>query len=87
MQAIDTRTVALPSAPHVHGHARPATLHRESLVPLTLKEMEEDTELLQHLDRVQREGQAALTREERLIRQRALDHLQVPSFATTCKVR
>ncbi len=48
--------------------------------------MEEDTELQAHAAELQLKGQAALTRQERLTRQRALDKLQLPSFYDICKV-
>lgn len=60
---------------------------RESLVPQTLEDMEGDTELQQHLQRLSESGQQALTREEKMKRQRSLDNLGVPSFYAVCKVR
>jgi hypothetical protein len=53
-------------------------------VPQTLLEMDQDSELQDHLAKVQQQGQAALTREERIKRQRSLDQLNVPSFARMC---
>jgi hypothetical protein len=60
---------------------------RESLIPQTLEEMETDDELKKYMADLQQVGQAALTRAERLERQRALDRFNLPSFASTCKVR
>lgn len=54
---------------------------------MTLEDMEQDEEFKKQQSDLQKVGQAALTREERLIRQRALDRLNVPSFHATCKVR
>ncbi|KAG2430407.1 hypothetical protein HXX76_009932 [Chlamydomonas incerta] len=46
--------------------------------------MEADTELKEHLAALEASGQQALTREERLKRQRSLDALGAPSFYATC---
>ncbi|GLC47384.1 hypothetical protein PLESTB_001360400 [Pleodorina starrii] len=70
------------------GTASPtAALERTSLVPDTLREMEQDTELQQHLAALAAAGQQALTRDERLKRQRSLDALGAPSFYATCQSR
>lgn len=53
-------------------------------MPQTLLEMDQDLELQDHLAKVQQQGQAALTREERIKRQRSLDQLNVPPFARMC---
>jgi len=58
----------------------PATTSRTSLVPDTLKDMAEDTELQAHLAELAAKGQAALTREEARARQRSLDNLGLPNF-------
>lgn len=60
---------------------------RTSLIPETLEDMETDTELKEHLAALEASGQQALTREERLKRQRSLDALGAPSFYATCAVR
>ncbi|CAD7699490.1 unnamed protein product [Ostreobium quekettii] len=52
----------------------------ESLIPDTLEDMAQDAEFQRTAERLRREGQAALTREERMKRQRSLDNLGVPSF-------
>lgn len=59
----------------------------ESLIPQTLEEMDADVEFQQHLQSLAARGQAALTREERLKRQRSLDSLGVPSFYAVAQVR
>ena len=51
-----------------------------SLIPETLRDMETDDEFKLAQERLKSEGQAALTREERARRRRALDGLDVPSF-------
>ena len=51
-----------------------------SLVPDTLREMETDEEFKLAKERLETEGQAALTREERARRRRALTGMDVPSF-------
>eukprot|EP00803_Ostreobium_quekettii_P011393 evm.model.scf_1211.2 EVM.evm.TU.scf_1211.2 scf_1211:34247-37994(-) len=51
-----------------------------SLIPETLEEMAQDVEFQRTAERLRREGQAALTREEKVRRQRSLDNLGVPSF-------
>ncbi|KAK3612503.1 hypothetical protein CHS0354_024473 [Potamilus streckersoni] len=51
-----------------------------SLIPDTLKEMEESEEFQLTVKKLKEMGQAKLTKEERLKRQRALDQLGVPSF-------
>ncbi|GAB4818568.1 hypothetical protein N2152v2_005614 [Parachlorella kessleri] len=52
-----------------------------SLIPESLSLLDNDEELAALHARVQQEGQAALTREERQRRQRSLDNLGVPSFS------
>lgn len=59
----------------------------ESLIPKTLEEMSEDVDFQATLKRIQEEGQQALTREEKLKRQRSLDNLGVPSFQRVLNVR
>ena len=59
---------------HVHVHAQ------DSLIPETLKQMENDEEFQLTAEKLRKMGQAKLTREERKKRQRALDHLGVPNF-------
>mmetsp|Transcript_9669 Transcript_9669/g.15531 ORF Transcript_9669/g.15531 Transcript_9669/m.15531 type:complete len:462 (+) Transcript_9669:116-1501(+) len=56
------------------------TLMMGSLIPETLREMEMDEEFKVAAARLKSEGQAALTREERARRRRALSGLDVPSF-------
>lgn len=56
------------------------------MIPETLKEMETDTELQTNMAKLQSMGQAALTREERVKRQRSLDSLNLPSFGRVLKV-
>lgn len=51
-----------------------------SLIPETLKQMEEDDELQKIETDLKKFGQAKLTREERKKRQRALNNLGVPNF-------
>ncbi|XP_041472086.1 uncharacterized protein LOC121421457 [Lytechinus variegatus] len=51
-----------------------------SLIPETLKEMENDEEFKITAQKLKQMGQAKLTREERKKRQRALDNLGVPNF-------
>ncbi|KAA6425155.1 MAG: Fe-S oxidoreductase [Trebouxia sp. A1-2] len=58
-----------------------------SLIPETLEEMESDTEFQQTAARLQRLGQAAMTREEKQKRQRSLDKIGVPSFGAMVKER
>jgi hypothetical protein len=48
--------------------------------------MDADVEFQQHLKSLAARGQAALTREERLKRQRSLDNLGVPSFYALSQV-
>ena len=57
-----------------------------SLIPQTLEEMAADPEHAGHAARVAAAGQAALTREERRRRQRALDSIDAPSFLSTLAV-
>ncbi len=57
-----------------------------SLIPETLEEMASDTEFQQTAARLQRLGQAAMTREEKQKRQRSLDKIGVPSFGAMVKV-
>lgn len=58
-----------------------------SLIPETLDEMASDTEFQQTAARLQRLGQAAMTREEKQKRQRSLDKIGVPSFGAMVKER
>lgn len=60
---------------------------RSSLVADTLREMDADVELREHLATLAQVGQQAMTREEKLQRQRSLDGLGMPSFARTCQER
>lgn len=54
---------------------------RESLVPETLKELQEDVELQKlHEITAQPGGQEKLTAREKRLRQRSLDNLNLPSF-------
>lgn len=79
-----TARCASPSS----GNAAPATdestsaeaMLLGSLIPETLREMETDEDFKQAAARLKSEGQAALTREERARRRRALSGLDVPSF-------
>eukprot|EP00057_Strongylocentrotus_purpuratus_P000823 XP_001184067.2 PREDICTED: uncharacterized protein LOC754002 [Strongylocentrotus purpuratus] len=52
----------------------------DSLIPETLREMEKDEEFKITAQKLKEMGQAKLTREERKKKQRALDHLGIPSF-------
>lgn len=61
-------------------------LERTSLVPDTLRKLSADADQQALAQRLQREGQAALTREERRKRQRSLDGLGAPSFPALLKV-
>jgi hypothetical protein len=65
----------------------PAAAPRTSLIPETLLEMESDGELQATLAALAQKGQAALTREERVARQRSLAGLGAPSFTRVCQVR
>ena len=67
-------------------NAEVAATSATSLIPLTLEEMAADSEHAGHTARVAAEGQAALTREERRRRQRALDSLDAPSFLSIVAV-
>ena len=60
---------------------------QESLIPDTLKEMDESEEFKITAANLKRLGQAKLTKEERLKRQRALDKLGIPSFAEFMKMK
>ncbi len=55
-------------------------------MPDTLEAMEGDAELQTTLAALAQRGQAALTREERLQRQRSLDVLGVPPFEQVLRV-
>jgi hypothetical protein len=61
-------------------------LERTSLVPQTLRELSEDSNQQALMQRLQRDGQAALTKEERRKRQRSLDGIGAPSFPAVLKV-
>ncbi len=83
-----TRLAPQPSCACLRRAAAPVSGVRPalpSLVPETLREMEQDTELQAQLAALQQQGQAALTRQEKLQRQRSLDKLQLPGFVATCK--
>ena len=58
-----------------------------SLIPQTIEEMAADADHAEHVARVAALGQAALTREERRRRQRALTSVDAPSFQATLAVR
>ena len=58
-----------------------------SLIPETLEEMASDNDFQQTAARLQKLGQAAMTREEKQKRQRSLDKIGVPSFGSLVKVR
>lgn len=59
--------------------------NKDSLIPTTLKEMEESEDFQVTMAELRRQGQRKLTREERKKRQRALDNLGVPDFTTFWK--
>ena len=59
---------------------------RTSLIPETLRGLEQDTEQQALAQRLQEEGQAALSREERRKRQRSLDTIGAPSFSAVLRV-
>ena len=61
-------------------------VNRTSLIPETLEEMSTDADFQQTAARLQRLGQAAMTREENQKRQRSLDKLGVPAFGSMVKV-
>lgn len=63
-----------------------ANVNGTSLIPETLEEMATDTDFQQTAERLRRLGQAAMTREEKQKRQRSLDKIGVPSFASMVKV-
>ena len=78
---------AAPAPRRVRSASRNSILSRAaaepslgSLVPDTLREMETDEEFKLAKERLETEGQAALTREERARRRRALTGMDVPSF-------
>ena len=48
--------------------------------------MDTDMEQQDRMAELQRVGQAAMTRQERITRQRALDHLDLPAFSSICEV-
>lgn len=56
------------------------TRTKDSLIPSTLKEMEESEDFQLTMTELKRQGQKKLTREERKKRQRALDNLGAPDF-------
>ncbi|XP_053384227.1 uncharacterized protein LOC128550095 [Mercenaria mercenaria] len=58
---------------------------KTSLIPETLKEMDENEEFKITAAELKRLGQKKLTKEERKKRQRALDHIGVPDFFTYWK--
>ena len=51
-----------------------------SLIPETLRQMEDDEDFKVTASKLQALGQKAMTREEKKQRQRALDNLDVPNF-------
>ncbi len=59
---------------------------RTSLIPETLRELAEDREQQALVQRLQQEGQASLSREERRKRQRSLDSIGAPPFQSVLKV-
>lgn len=63
-----------------------AAEERTSLIPETLHELLQDSEQQTLNERLQVEGQAALSREERRKRQRSLDSIGAPSFQHILKV-
>lgn len=62
------------------------TVNGTSLIPETLEDMSTDADFQQTAARLQKLGQAAMTREEKQKRQRSLDKLGVPSFGSMVKV-
>ncbi|KAG1680012.1 hypothetical protein FOA52_007076 [Chlamydomonas sp. UWO 241] len=83
-----TPSHARAATPRIVRAAAPSTsTPLGSLIPDTLEEMEGDTELQAHLARLGKQGQAELTRAERITRQRALDKLDLPAFGVTCKTQ
>lgn len=63
-----------------------ANVNGTSLIPETLEEMATDTNFQQTAEKLRRLGQAAMTRDEKQKRQRSLDKIGVPSFASMVKV-
>ena len=64
-----------------------AAEERTSLIPEPLQELLNDREQQELNERLQVEGQAALSREERRKRQRSLESIGAPSFQHILKVR
>jgi len=64
-----------------------AAEERTSLIPETLQELSLDKEQQALNERLQVEGQAALSKEERRRRQRSLDSIGAPSFQHILKAR
>ncbi|XP_052798329.1 uncharacterized protein LOC128230259 isoform X1 [Mya arenaria] len=60
---------------------------QDSLVPITLKEMEESDDFKLTEENLRKLGQQTLTKEERKKRQRALDNLGVPNFLEFCQMK
>ncbi|CAL8469655.1 g9196 [Coccomyxa elongata] len=58
---------------------------RTSLIPETLRELSEDKEQQALVQRLQQEGQAHLSKEERRKRQRSLDSIGAPPFPSVLK--
>lgn len=58
---------------------------RTSLIPETLRELSEDKEQQALVQRLQQEGQARLSKEERRKRQRSLDSIGAPPFPSVLK--
>ena len=59
---------------------------RTSLIPETLRELSEDREQQALVERLQQEGQASLSKEERRKRQRSLDSIGAPPFQSVLRV-
>lgn len=79
---VDTKSHRLqrPTAEKI----RSAENLRESLIPDTLKQMENDEDFQITLEKLKKFGQAKLTKEETIARRRALDFLGIPDFKSFC---
>ena len=55
------------------------------MIPETLKQMLEDEDFQKAQKALKKEGQKALSKQERIRRQRALDQLGIPSFKEFCQ--
>ena len=73
-------SVEMPRLELRHRRTFSTVNDRESLIPYTLSEMEEDAELKQSMAALKSVGQKRLSLEERRMRRRALDSLGVPEF-------